>query len=173
MIKQITAIEPQRDDCGFWTHPDFFVPADGRECGAPGEFEAWRDANRVVGHLQWMENDVTDEQLEALEASNGDISKWIPTSPAGEGWFIGSIHDTDDGPVCYWLCPVEGEPTALADLISKCHVEALKLELLRLHQACTNAAYAYFCACELGEERVVAGEIYQRIRLATRRGGYA
>ncbi|MED9131274.1 hypothetical protein RCM40_10780, partial [Escherichia marmotae] len=21
----------------------------------------------------------------------------------GEGWFIGSIHDTEDGPVCVWL----------------------------------------------------------------------
>ncbi|EPV4612083.1 hypothetical protein ACV4SA_004811, partial [Escherichia coli] len=20
-----------------------------------------------------------------------------------EGWFIGSIHDTEDGPVCVWL----------------------------------------------------------------------
>ncbi|HFO4393433.1 TPA: hypothetical protein ACHJWK_005297, partial [Escherichia coli] len=21
----------------------------------------------------------------------------------GDGWFIGSIHDTEDGPVCVWL----------------------------------------------------------------------
>ncbi|HFO4767186.1 TPA: hypothetical protein ACHJ1G_005562, partial [Escherichia coli] len=21
----------------------------------------------------------------------------------GNGWFIGSIHDTEDGPVCVWL----------------------------------------------------------------------
>jgi hypothetical protein len=119
-----------------------------------------------------MESDITDEQLEALEAGDADISEWIPTPPAGEGWFIGSIHDTEDGPVCYWLRPVEGEPTALADLISRCHVEALKIELLRLHRECTKAAHAYFCACDLSEERVAAGEIYQQIRLATRRGGY-
>ncbi len=172
MKKLITAMEPQRDECGHWTHPDFFEPADGREYSYPGEFAAWLDANRVTGLLQWMENDVTDEQLEALEAGDGDISKWIPTPPAGEGWFIGSIHDTEDGPVCHWLCPVEGEPTALADLISRCHVEALKIELLRLHRECTKAAHAYFCACDLGEERVAAGEMYQQIRLATRRGGY-
>ncbi|MCV5421355.1 hypothetical protein OFN47_32105, partial [Escherichia coli] len=23
--------------------------------------------------------------------------------PEGEGWFVGSIHDTEDGPVCIWL----------------------------------------------------------------------
>jgi hypothetical protein len=51
MITLITAMEPQRDYCGFWTHPDFFEPANGMECAAPGEFEAWLDANRVVGHL--------------------------------------------------------------------------------------------------------------------------
>ncbi|WP_447869988.1 hypothetical protein [Serratia fonticola] len=160
MKKIITAMEPQRDQCGYWTHPDFFEPADGREYGAPGELEAWLDTNRVAGHL------------EALEAADGDISNWILTPPTGEGWFIGSIHDTEDGPVCYWLRPVEGEPTALADLISRCHVEALKIELLRLHRECTKAAHAYFCACDLGEERVAAGEMYQQIRLATRRGGY-
>jgi hypothetical protein len=172
MTKLITAVEPQRDENGYWTHPDYFVPANGMEFGAPGEFAAWLDNNRIVGHLQWMESDVTDDQLEALEAGDGDISQWSPTPPEGDGWFIGSIHDTEDGPVCYWLRPIEGEPTALADFITRCHFEALKIEFFRLHQACTRAAYDYFCACELGEERSNAGEIYQRIRLATRRGGY-
>ncbi|WP_261397492.1 hypothetical protein [Serratia fonticola] len=171
MKKPITAMEPQRDEYGHWTHPDFFEPANGMECAAPGEFEAWLDANRVVGHLQWMESDVTDEQLEALEAGDGDISQWNPTPPAGDGWFIGSIHDTEDGPVCYWLRPVEGEPRALADLISRCHVEALKIELLQQYQACKRAAHAYFSACEPGEERNAAGEFCKRIRPAPLLGG--
>ncbi|WP_257017967.1 hypothetical protein [Serratia fonticola] len=107
MNKQITAMEPQRDDCGYWTHPDYFEPADGREYGAEGEFAAWLHANRVVSTVLWMESDVTDEQLEALEAGDGDISQWTPTPPAGDGWFIGSIHDTEDGPLCVWLRPIE------------------------------------------------------------------
>jgi len=32
-------------------------------------------------------------------------------APPGEGWFTGSIHDTEDGPVCVWLRPL----TAKAD----------------------------------------------------------
>ncbi|HFY0714224.1 TPA: hypothetical protein ACIGWI_005050, partial [Escherichia coli] len=26
-----------------------------------------------------------------------------PEAPEGEGWFVGSIHDTEDGAVCIWL----------------------------------------------------------------------
>lgn len=172
MTKLITAVEPQRDENGYWTHPDYFVPANGMEFGAPGEFEAWKDANRVTGALQWMENHATAEQIEAYGSGDGDISQWNPTPPPGDGWFIASIHDTEDGPVCYWLQPVENDPDALRNLIEKHHTEALKREFIDAHQACEKAAYAYFCACELGEERSNAGEIYQRIRLATRRGGY-
>ncbi|CAI0723991.1 Uncharacterised protein [Serratia proteamaculans] len=111
MSKLITALEPQRDENGYWTHPDYFVPANDMEFGAPGEFEAWLEANGLIGHLQWMESDATEEQQAAYEAGDGDVSQWNPTLPEGEGWFIGSIHDTEDGPVCYWLRPVDAIPS--------------------------------------------------------------
>ncbi|AHG22158.1 hypothetical protein Z042_22910 [Chania multitudinisentens RB-25] len=171
MHKLITAMEPQRDDSGYWTHPNYFEPVGGREFAAPGEFEAWQDNNRVIARVLWAECDVTGEQLEALEDSDGDISQWNPTPPDGNGWFIGSIHDTEDGPLCVWLCPVEGEPRALKDHINRCHVAALKTEFLNAHRVCLQAAHAYFCACDIGEDRTFAHEIYQRVRLATFRGG--
>ncbi len=31
------------------------------------------------------------------------LPHWEPERPEGEGWFVGSIHDTEDGPVCIWL----------------------------------------------------------------------
>lgn len=111
MSKLITALEPQRDECGFWTHPYFFVPANGGEFAAPGELEACLDDNRVTGRLKWLEDEVTEEQMEALEAGEFDFSLWNPTPPEGEGWFIGSIHDTEDGPVCYWMRPVDAIPS--------------------------------------------------------------
>ncbi len=37
-----------------------------------------------------------------FEAGDPDCSYWDPDRPGGEGWFCLSIHDTDDGPVCWW-----------------------------------------------------------------------
>ncbi|EPO3676975.1 hypothetical protein ACT90K_006598, partial [Pseudomonas aeruginosa] len=33
-------------------------------------------------------------------------SEWIPTRPEGAGWFVLSIHDTDNGPVCQYVRPL-------------------------------------------------------------------
>ena len=30
------------------------------------------------------------------------VKEWQPTPPNGEGWFLVSINDTDDGPVAWW-----------------------------------------------------------------------
>ncbi|ENZ4931634.1 hypothetical protein ACNBFU_005418, partial [Escherichia coli] len=44
-----------------------------------------------------------DEDDFNLDADGPDIAAWEPERPEGEGWFVGSIHDTEDGPVCVWL----------------------------------------------------------------------
>ncbi|ARZ00759.1 hypothetical protein [Yersinia ruckeri] len=170
MIKTITAVPVERDECGFWTHPDYFEPANGREFGVEAEFKAWKTLNRVTGALSWMEGeDNADELNAAYESGDCNISAWQPTPPAGDGWFMASIHDTEDGPVCYWLRPIECDPDALASHREQCHIEALKTEFLIKHQTAVTASHQYFAACDLGEERIFAGEIYERLRTATRR----
>lgn len=37
------------------------------------------------------------------DADGPDIAAREPEWPEGDGWFIGSIHDTEDGPACVWL----------------------------------------------------------------------
>lgn len=37
MLKTITAAPVERDALGFWTHPDYFVPANGNEFAVEGE----------------------------------------------------------------------------------------------------------------------------------------
>jgi hypothetical protein len=32
----------------------------------------------------------------------GICRHWEPHRPEGDGWFCLAIHDTDDGPVCWW-----------------------------------------------------------------------
>ncbi len=47
-------------------------------------------------------------------------------------------------------------------------IEELKTEMLTKHQEAEKAAYEYFCECEVGPERIRAGEIYNNIRIAIR-----
>ncbi len=99
---EISAQPVVRDRWGGWTHPDFFVPAGGNEYPQPGEFEAWLTTHNLAAAFTWMENDAPDWMMQAFR-NTGDCSRWEPSGPAGEDWFTGSIHDTDDGPVCVWL----------------------------------------------------------------------
>ncbi len=58
----------------------------------------WMEKN----NLQWAIRSMDEDDFN-LDADGPDISAWEPERPEGEGWFIGSIHDTEDGPVCVWL----------------------------------------------------------------------
>lgn len=90
---------PVTRDCdGYWTHPRYFLPAYDHEYGAPGEFDAWLKQHCLAYALSWMENEVPSDVLAVYR-----VSDWQPARPAGTGWFIASIHDTDEGPVCVWL----------------------------------------------------------------------
>lgn len=170
MLKTITAAPVERDSRGFWTHPDFFVPANGNEFGVEGEFDAWKAFNRVTGAIGWMECEENAEELQsAYDASDCDLSMWQPTQPNGDGWFMVSIHDTEEGPICIWLRPLECDPEALASHLELSHLEALKIALLNKHQAAVTAAHDYFSACDVGEERLFAAAIFERLRVATRK----
>lgn len=99
-------IEVKRDEYGYWTHPEYFEPANGNEYGFPGEFDAWLYKHNLQCHIMSIECD--DQAGEVAERHfegqlDGDISEWQPTKPDGNGWFIGSIHDTEDGPYCIWF----------------------------------------------------------------------
>lgn len=47
-------------------------------------------------------------------------------------------------------------------------LKQMKEELLQLHQKTVRAAYEYFAALPLGRDRVIAGELYESLRNATR-----
>lgn len=102
---QLVAAAVERDQYGHWTHPDFFEPADDREYGGPGEFEAWLESfNLECVALAMSEDDgIPDQDVVDWDAGQWDARNWNPTAPAGEGWFIGSIHDSEEGPFCVWL----------------------------------------------------------------------
>lgn len=100
---KIGPVAVTRDRNGYWTHPRFFMPEDSRDYGHPGEFEAWLTIHNLAYTYSWMENEAASEVVASYNAGDRSISEWLPAQPSGGGWFIGSIHDTEDGPVCVWL----------------------------------------------------------------------
>nr|WP_080709594.1 hypothetical protein [Pantoea ananatis] len=94
----LTALPVERDQYGYWSHPDYLAFCDGREYIPTEEFNQWMKAKG----LEWKV-DYRDEEETDYDADGYDLSTWNPEAPAGDGWFVGSIHDTDDGAVCIWL----------------------------------------------------------------------
>ena len=99
---EISAQTVVRDHWGGWTHPDFLQPAKGGDVLDPDEFKTWLYEHNLTSATAWMANDVPEWQMEIFWKS-GNWSDWLPSGPTGDGWFIGSIHDTEEGPVCIWL----------------------------------------------------------------------
>lgn len=99
MNTKIVAMPVERDQFGYWTHPLYEAFCDGREHIPTAEFNDWMKAQG----LQWTVEYRGEEDIDP-EVDGYDISTWQPEAPAGEGWFVGSIHDTEDGAVCIWLC---------------------------------------------------------------------
>ncbi|MDA5499862.1 hypothetical protein, partial [Yersinia aleksiciae] len=120
--------------------------------------------NRVVGKLEWMECEENAEELQAAyDTGDCNLNIWQPKPPAGDGWFMGSIHDTEDGPVCYWLRPIECDPKALAAHFDNCYADAFKTEHLVAERdaalnTCTLIAEA------LGITGAVAGDTIARVQ---------
>lgn len=94
----IAPLPVERDQYGYWTHPVYEEFCDGREHIPTAEFNAWMDANGLEWTVDYRDEEEIDPTVDGY-----DISKWQPEAPAGEGWFVGSIRDTEDGAVCIWL----------------------------------------------------------------------
>ncbi|WP_457967582.1 hypothetical protein M1D68_15795 [Pseudomonas sp. R4-84] len=97
----IQSMPVERDSTGCWTHPawpsteDDLIPY------------AWFDARGLEARELAFEYDAPEEvQASWLSEGIADCAAWDSTVPVGEGWFIFSIHDTEDGPICVWVRPV-------------------------------------------------------------------
>lgn len=108
MTHRIAPMEPARSPSGYWTHPDYFVPAGDRCDEAPGEFDAWLLNNRLNYTVSWLDNEVPAQLKRRFGISRDNVSAWLPAPPPGAGWFIASIHDAGQGTACIWLRHREG-----------------------------------------------------------------
>lgn len=100
-----TIIKPtvvERDEDGYWTHPD--LPEWGE--GAPGSSIAhWLCQNQIGYVTKWLEFDATEEiSNRYFEDGECGCPDWIPTCDI-EGSYLLSIHGTEDGPCAIFAHP--------------------------------------------------------------------
>ncbi|MFP1862298.1 hypothetical protein [Lonsdalea quercina] len=103
-IQKITPISVERDENGYWTHPGYTSYFDDREYIPEGEFYHVLKEIGIEADVTYLEyDDESPVQRRYFEGSDPDVHDWEPPKPCGDGWFIVSIHDTEDGPACVWM----------------------------------------------------------------------
>jgi hypothetical protein len=90
--KLLTPRQIVRDKDGWLWHPHYPVCDEGTR--ADKFLEAFGIETAFVG----MESDNSDMAERWHEEGLTDCSEWTPTPPAGEGWLLLEIYDTEDGP---------------------------------------------------------------------------
>ncbi|HDL6887666.1 TPA: hypothetical protein PXM39_003627 [Yersinia enterocolitica] len=99
----------QRDEQGCWTNSNFYT-------GTDALFNHWLEKQNLEHCISFMDcgDDSTCQALMAkYNSGSADFSGWLPEAPEGGGWFVGSIHDSEEGPVCIWLRFItQTQPTA-------------------------------------------------------------
>jgi hypothetical protein len=83
--------EVVRDKDGYLVHPDYPLCDEGTR--ADKFLEAFGIESSFVG----MEHDAS-EALYAEYLNGFDVNAWTPTPPAGDGWVLLELYDTENGP---------------------------------------------------------------------------
>lgn len=94
MSNKIEALDVKRDEKGYWTHPEYAKFAGDREMIPIKEVDEWLKNNGLLWRYELIGEDT-------------DVLDWGPCTENDDGWFVGSIHETEYGPVCIWLKRVE------------------------------------------------------------------
>lgn len=104
---QVQAIEPvevMRDAEGWWSHPQYLMEPEFEDVDALTleRYRSYLTDRGVESSYTTMESDDYVEFERYCETGDANCSAWTPLPPDGTGWFILSIHDTEDGPICVW-----------------------------------------------------------------------
>lgn len=107
---ELVEIPVERDENGYWSHPAWDAIFCDREGMSRNELKSRLASKNLECTFIELECDYSTESEDAVyryfERGDRDVSDWNPAPPEGDGWFIVSIHETDDGPVCYWVRPI-------------------------------------------------------------------
>lgn len=108
---QIHPVDVVRDSDGWFSHPQYLSEPEWEDI----EFIERMDFDRYCAErgiettITSMESDDLEMLDQYVELGQCDCRDWEPSQPDGDGWFVLSIHDTEDGPVCVWGRRLEQE----------------------------------------------------------------
>ncbi|MBD9583009.1 hypothetical protein IB269_16575 [Delftia sp. DLF01] len=91
----------ERDAQGLGEHPD--LPWLDEGMNPPKFFEALGLQLAGVSAQEQLDVDAYDVMAGNYDSKEFNFAAWAPASPEGAGWCLVSIHDTEDGPVAWWL----------------------------------------------------------------------
>lgn len=91
----------ERDAQGLSEPPD--LPWLDEGMNPPKFFEALGLQLAGVSAQDQLDVDAYDAMAGNYDAKEFNFAAWTPASPEGAGWCLVSIHDTEDGPVAWWL----------------------------------------------------------------------
>lgn len=94
----------QRDENGYWSHPDFPAWDEGVE---QETIDQWFSDNEITYFVDEFEGSVTaTEEMHKAYYDDGAMGApdWQPRCDA-DGAFLLSIHDTEQGPVAVFAAP--------------------------------------------------------------------
>lgn len=112
MSALIQAAPVQRDEDGFWFHPQMPSFDEGQEA----EWKAWLAAQGLTTATGMLEHEDCDHPVYVAYFDKGEPSflGWIDSPPDGDGWFTLCVTDTEDGPAWLWARRTETENTGAA-----------------------------------------------------------
>lgn len=96
LYQPIGPVPVERDEIGYWTHPASALQPDWDESTPSTEIKNWfmsHDLEVRVVDLEDQNDDLFDRYLEDFET----LKEWEPTPPDGDGWFLFSIFDSEEG----------------------------------------------------------------------------
>ncbi|WP_110685109.1 hypothetical protein [Salinicola aestuarinus] len=97
--------ELQRNSDGMWTHSEWAAFCDQREYVHRDEVNEWLDKHGLEFSIVELESEPEDHPayISYFDEMDPDLELWEPNPPAGDGWILLSLHDTEDGAVQIWV----------------------------------------------------------------------
>lgn len=121
----IQPVEVVRGEYGSFVHPDLSAALKAQF--GQRDFYTWLELCDFAEN-QNIELEAVSFELDAPEqlqekyygGDDPDISAWNPSPPNDQaGWFIVSLHDTEDGPVCWWARPLSTLPSSVVQSLGE------------------------------------------------------